>query len=709
MTAAMKMHSASQARDLGTVRSTLAALQISPDAPAESRYLASYYRAALAEREGDYRSALAAVQEAVDVAERLGLDRYLWLAEEELALLLRGVGRSREAAELFERLRKTPRADDDCDRAPLLNNQAWSALLAREAGEELPDPTPLLEEAITTYARCSKPTTEARMNAEINLALAHLQEGRLVRAGELLARARKLAPHPPLPHTLWRLDLEARLELREGRARGALERFDELAARAAETSSFDAALRAALGQARARQALGDGAAALSTLAAVERLLDEQSLQVPVQAGRESFLAARRAVVDLHVELLLDQGRAGEAFAVARAARSRILRQLAQADRLAGLSPEQRSRRDRLLADYEEQRAALEQGAAEEWKLPADRLPSERAARRVQAEAARRLLDEALLVLGERAQQPPEPPPARPGELVLAYHPLANRWVGFAADGTTVVAHRTELPPPVLADPDELARRLLLPFRAAIERAQRIRILTSGALENVDFHALPFDGEPLLAARPVAYGLDLRVIAPPAGGSARRALLVTDPRGDLPGAAAEAGGVRRVLAAGAPVWRIDELAAADASAAAVRGRLAGADLLHYAGHGSFSGSGGWDSSLLLAHDSRLTVGDLLAVGRAPSWVVLSGCDTGRSAGAGPVAGLGLAQAFLLTGSRGVVASTRPTADRAVPALFVALYRQWAEEPDLAVALQRAQLQWREEGAGADWASFRLLQP
>src|SRR6185295_13907303 len=107
--------------------------------------------------------------------------------------------------------------------------------------------------------------------------------------------------------------------------------------------------------------------------------------------------------------------------------------------------------------------------------------------------------------------------------------------------------------------------------------------------------------------------------------------------------------------------------------------------HYAGHGAFSGFGGWESSLLLAEDTRLTLGDLLALERVPSRVVLSGCETGRSSTETSVESLGLAHAFLLAGSREVVASTRPADDRTVPAFFADLYRRLDREPDLAVAL------------------------
>jgi tetratricopeptide (TPR) repeat protein len=692
---------------LGKVRKTLDSLRVPPQAPAELRYTVAYYRGLLANSEGDFRSALAAFQQAGAVAERMGWKNYQRMPEEMMALLLRVVGRSSESAQLFERLLRTPAADP-CVEARLLNNQAWSALLAREAGESFGDPTPLLERALEKRATCQSATIESKGNTLFNLALAHLQAGRLPQAKDLLARAQEMEPHAPVTHRLWWLDLEARIALREQRPEEALRRFGALGKLAAETSSPDGRLRAAFGQARTYAALGDPAAALAVLRAAEALLDEQSLQIPIHEGRETFVATRQAVVSLHVEILLDQGRNAQALEVARHARSRVLRQLESSGRLTSLPADRRARWVSLLTQYQARRTALEERAKDDWKLPVDRLQHEQAARKVEGEALKKLLDEAFLILGGSAEPAGETPLSlRPGELVLAYHPLPHGWVGFAADGETVAVHRFELPPD-LSRTAELSRRLLSPFRAAIRQARRLRILPSGPLQAVDFHALPFERDVLLASAPVVYGLDL-----PAAGSAappgRHALLVADPRENLLSALDEARAVGKALAAGSPPWTTEELTAGQASAATVRSRLAAADLLHYAGHGSFAGLGGWESGLLLAEGTRLTLGDLLTLERAPAWVVLSGCDTGRTAVETPVESLGLAQAFLLAGSRAVVASTRPVDDRAAPALFTALYRQWDREPDLAVAFQRAELAWRKTSPRADWPGFRLFEP
>lgn len=693
-------------RQLAAAREVLERLELPVRAPAEFRCVEAYYRGLLADKEGDYRSALADMQEVVEIAQRVGLEEYFELARETLALFLQGVGRSRESAEIFEQLARTADKKHPCDKARLLNNQAWSWFLAREAGESLGDPTPTFERALETYEACDDFTPDRRLNLLINLALSHLQEGRLERAKSFLAQARGLEDHASLLFTLWSLDLEARIALKDGHPAEALRLFEHLEELAAGTVSPDGRLRAAVGQAQSHEALENRTAALDVLRRAEALLDEQSLRISIHEGRETFMATRQAIVSLHIDLLLKLGEKKEALTIARQARSRMLRQLETSDRLATLPPEKRAEWDRLLKDHQQKRAALEERAKNDRSLPLDQLRREQAARAVQVAELNRLLDRLFLMLGPPGEQPDAVlSPSRPGELILAYHPFFHHWIGFAADDKIVAVHRFDLPPGELPPSEELSRHLLLPFDAQIQRAERIRILASGRLLEVDFNALPFAGDILLAGRPLTYGLDLPVSPDSAPAPRRRALLVVDPRGNLPAAFEEARAVKDRLQA----WSVEELAAEQATADAVLDRLTDADLLHYMGHGKFSGFGGWDSNLLLAEETRLTLRDLLPLDRVPAWVVLSACETGRASTETPVESPGLAHAFLLAGSQGVVASTRKAKDSEMPRFFADLYGTWSDEPDLTVALQKAQLSWRRRKPEADWQSFRLFVP
>lgn len=699
-----------KARRFAAARKVLSQWQLPAGFPAETGYARSYCSGLLAEDSGDARSALTDLEQAVEQAKRVGLDTEGWIAEHVLARQLQALGRAREAATLFARLyRSRPGSLSPCEWAAMLTNQAWSLLLAREAGEDLGDPIPVLAEARQSFERggCLR-LEEKRLNHHLNLTLALLQDGQLAAARASLSQARALERSATPLHRLWSLELEGRINLAEGRPQAALALYERLDELASSVLSPDGRWRAAYGRARCYRAMGRFTDALAAFRKAESLLDEQSRQIPIQEGRETFAAQHEGATNLYLELLLNRGRDAEAFGVARRARSRVMRKLARGNRLAHLSAADQQQWDGGIAEYSKQRQALEAGLAEDWKLPADQLSRLRAARAAQYQDAQRALDRAITVLGEAGDSEGLLPP-RPGEVILAYHPLPGGWVGFAASGETVEVRRFDLPEGVLARPAELARRLLAPFQARIEQAQRVRVLPYGDLRTVDFHALPFGDDILLAARPVVYGLDVatRAESPPRPG--RRALVVANPRGDLPAADVEAGEVTAALHRQEPAWSTATLQGTAATADAVRRGLARVDLLHYAGHGIFSGFGGWESVLPLAEHSQLALGDVLALAEVPPWVVLSACETARSGSEAPAEGLSLAHAFLLAGSRSVIATTRPVGDRAAEGLFTGMYRRWGSTPDLAVLLQQAQLAWRRRDRGGDWSSFRLFEP
>jgi tetratricopeptide (TPR) repeat protein len=688
-------------------REVLSALHLSAAAPADTQYEVAFYRGLAASRVGDYRTALEQLRAAVDIAARGGMQEYHWKAEQALANLLQSLGLSERAAELFASLRTDPHPETRCDLGTLLTNEAWSKLLAREGGDTaVADPTPELQQARDIYDTNRECRPAQRFNARLNLALAHQQAGRHGAARQALEEIRRLAPQTnvDLKQRLWWLDLEGRQAIAEGRPEQALRTYGELAKAAARALSPEGRFRAATGRANAEIALGERAAAIADLAAADRLLDEQTWLIPADQGRDTFIAQRERATRLYLQILLDQGERQRAFLLARHARSRLLRQLAVRDRLARLTPVEQSRWDAALSRYWSLRSAIDRRAAEEWQIPEDRLRRAQEDRAAQLAAARRDLDAAMASL----HAPRDPgtdslSPPGPGEVILTYHPLPDGWAGFAADGRDVEVSRFQLLPG--ADP---ARVLLAPFRSVLARAERVRVLPYGPLRAVDFHALPFAGEPLLAQAAVVYSLDL---PSPSNALPERptALLVADAEGNLPAARQEAEAVGRALQAWGRGWALQRLEGTEAGARAVLPVLGRADLFHFAGHGDFAGFAGWDSALRLSDGTRLTLSDLLALPRVPSWVVLSACDGGHSSEQAPGEGVGLAQAFLLAGTRSVIAATRPVLDRTARDLLTELYRRWQPGTDPAQALRQAQLACRSRNPDADWASFRLLTP
>jgi tetratricopeptide (TPR) repeat protein len=713
----------------------------------EGRAIAPYYRGLVAYETGDLRTALRLFRESAEGAERLGLDDHRVDVLQPSAGVLSSLGRSAEAEELLrEAKERLPKGASPCRRAHLLNDIGWLALRASASSGGAPargtDPLPPLEEAYAIYRDvCREPADVC--NVLTNLALAELDRGRPAEAQRYLKEARRADRRPDARIEAWWLILEGRIALGGGEAREALTWYDRLDTIGASALLPDARFEAALGRAQALDALGRTEKAREAYAAAEGLLDELSLLVPLGEGRETFLARHEQSTRRRVDFLLREARREdrrggpralaarrEAAAAARKGRARILSALQRIDRVGALSPAERAVWESALASYRRERAALDEKAAGDWQLPGDRLAEATRERASEHARLRAALDQALASLpsgpssraaaGATVRPEDALPEPEDGEVLLVYHPVVEGWAGFAITRGDVLERHLgaidrDAPPP------RLAEQLLLPFRDAIAGAKRIRLAAFGPFDRVDFQALPWEGRPLLAHAPILYGLDLprRSVRPRDAPLPKAAVVVADPRGDLPAARGEASRVAGALEhAFEPPPRVTRLEGPSATHDAVRRalELPGATLFHYAGHGVFQGRDGWESGLPLAEGGWLTVGDVMALAATPPLVVLSGCDTARTTDTAPAAGLGLAQAFIVAGASVVIAAARPVNDKLAAAMMGSLYEAQREQAardlasfDAPEALRRAQLAAMVELPDGDWASFRALVP
>lgn len=155
------------------------------------------------------------------------------------------------------------------------------------------------------------------------------------------------------------------------------------------------------------------------------------------------------------------------------------------------------------------------------------------------------------------------------------------------------------------------------------------------------------------------------------------------------------------------WSQHVLSGQQATLARVAAEAQAASLLHYAGHAEFASATPWDVALRLANATELTIVDVLALERVPRWVVLSGCETGKSA-PGPVENLGLAQSFLVKGAESVIAALRPVDDELAARFMTHYYNAWLDGVPQREAVRSAQLAVRASDPDADWPSFRLIE-
>lgn len=672
---------------------------------AEGSFLLHFFQGQLAIETGDLRTALRHLRASAEQAERVGLDRFRHQSEQLLANTLAQTGRRAEAASLLNRLAQDDAVlSNECERALFSNTLGWSRLLELEAGTEA-EPLPALELAASLMPNC--PGFEQDLaNVYTNLSLAYLHADALDLSRDYLQRARQMQLRPQRRLLLWWQEIAARLALAGGAYDTALEHFADEARLAQEALVPHAHWRAELGTARTLWALDQQDDALIAFQQAEQLLDAEALRVPVGGDRAAFVAQREWASSLYLDALLTAASPGEAMAAARRARSRVLRSLWRGQRLAFLSAEDRGRWDRAISHYQATRSSLENNLRQEWQLPSDLLAEARARNSQLRSDLEDALDRALEVIASPIESSYSLRPLADGEVVLIFHPMDDGWLGFAEGPGGVVAKALGN---ISADAPsgELATQLLDPFADQLEVASTVRLLPYGELRDIDFHALPFAGEPLVVQRSVIYGLDLPTntlrVDPIA-----RALMVIDPNQDLPNTRRESDALRSAFTAH-DVDQVHWLEGSTARGDAVRQLLPEVDLFHFAGHGYFDG---WDSSLGLAEDSRLSVGDIFALPRVPPRVILSGCETGRSGNDAlyrleDAAGIG--SAFLTAGSQEVIATQRPVDDGLAAELMAGLYPSWTAGRSAAEALRQTQItQWRQDPA-SDWASFRAIEP
>jgi hypothetical protein len=217
------------------------------------------------------------------------------------------------------------------------------------------------------------------------------------------------------------------------------------------------------------------------------------------------------------------------------------------------------------------------------------------------------------------------------------------------------------PSRALTDAGRLLEKTLLASAAADLDSPAVVIVPPGRL-----HAVPWGMLPSLRARPVSVSpsaaawLRARAAVMP---TRREVVLVGGP--DLAAASAE------IKHLGELYPRAQVLVDGAATAANVLAALDGSWLAHVAAHATFRADNPLLSALRL-DDGPLTVYDIEGIARAPRFLVLSGCESGRAAPAGADELLGLAASLMPMGTAGIVAAIVPVNDQVTPSVMTALH-------------------------------------
>lgn len=621
---------------------------------ARSKILASYYRGLVLSEIGDIRTGLGELDEARRLARLIEEPTLVADATQVESHILPLLGRMDEAEALLLPLTEDSQLSP-CRRAMALNNLAWLGVLDELAGGAARARTlDLLERARGAFdADC--PDRRERANVAMNQLILTAQHGKW---SDVKDQLQELDRYEELTPALrgWREQIEASMDLAEGRPAAAEKRLRILEANARGFAQFDLATLAQQGIAMSLERQGRTTAALAAYAEAEQSWRTASLAVPLGEGRSGFLERANQLRQRYLGLLVESGHEEAAFEFARQLRLELVEPARWWDGIQGLSAAARANWFELLAGLRRDRNALDEEAVTDWSLP----ERARKVRMVERERRRtelaRRWEAALATIGASAHAPLPKLEVGAGELVLLVARADGRELLFARTNKklTVTGWRETITTPAVVKA----------LSADLRSATRVRVLLSP-------EALALDLPSAVAGVPVSYSLGLPSLEHCGSTEAKAALVIGDPNLDLPRAREEAAWVQSALATSGA--QVEKLEGTEVRAEVLRDRLQrpGLAWLHYAGHAVTRGRDGRGSALLLADGVELGVDDLMALERVPARIILSACES-AAIGHGSALNLGLAQALVLGGACEVLAAPRPMSDAALLELMKAFY-------------------------------------
>jgi hypothetical protein len=296
--------------------------------------------------------------------------------------------------------------------------------------------------------------------------------------------------------------------------------------------------------------------------------------------------------------------------------------------------------------------------------------------------------------------------------------------GDAGDLAAAMDEAVGKPDRILADEicDALWGMAMSRIMPALDGAAEVIVIPGGRLATLPWHAARIPGpsaEYVLdrvalsylpnirsAARARAAALDM---TPPL-----RALAIEQPEPTVTARLATDPEIAAVHSHSGDRFRVTWLPGTDATADKMRDALSWFQVIHFAGHAEAVPEDPLASAMIMAHDRRLTVRDILASGiGATRFAVLSACETARIDNPLSDEIISFPTALLQCGLSGVVGTLWPASDRAAPQLMAAFYQEWqGHQVPPGQALRRAQQQLRASRRFASplsWAPFVYVGP
>lgn len=699
--------------DLVLAKQTIDALEpVNNDA--HSLFYQNYYQGSLYAYLGDLRKAESHINDSKKIAREFELSKEALDAQFVYSNILIESGRINEAIKIRRSLLdETETPLEDCKKAVYLDGLAWAQLqqiggLYDVENSSKLNPMKILKEALLLSKKSCPNRLSMKINLLLNMATAYLLNSDYEAARKVVEEIKKSSSSLSYRQKLDFLELQGKLSIQSSDTATALNSFNRLfkLSESVRYSSF--MIKALVGLAETYQFLGENNAAIEHYAKATELVFDHSLRIPITSSQPNFISKVSSFSKRYIEYLYQSGRIDEALSVARKFRANWMQDLFQLSQLDSQKLSKNPAWISTLSKIRKVRNSIVSQQSTIWTLPESQLLQSDELLVGKKRELARLFDLAVSIVNQNTGSEYVGYAApKTNEVFMFFYPVEHGWLGFAKNKYTIKTHLISSSQERLLSPEQMAQIWIRAFEPMIAEHDTIKFYPFGKLKNVDFQSLRYGSDILLSYKKIHYGVDLarKKQKQPISKLKRNSLVVANSLGDLKETEKEAIQVTQLTTNSK--WQSHLLTTNQAKFLRIKKQLEESQHFHYAGHVFHDKYSSSQYLLPLADNAYLDSNDIIILDNAPKWVVLSACNSARNDLQVSTESVGLAQAFIMSGSEQVIASSRPVLDKHANILMTEFYKKWMASDNFLDSFRTAQLNLINSHPEADWLAFRIL--
>lgn len=681
---------------------------------AKSLFYKNFYSGQLSSYLGALQDAESYFHQARNTARSYNLRKEYLDSEFMYTQILIYSGQTKRAVNIRKKLlTQIPHLWSDCRISKYYNGLGWAQIKSLESSpldstSITDNPFPALNYALELLGKSCPRSTHDKITIFLNLGKAYYLKGQIREARTQLLNIDKIKIKLTYRQKLEFIELKGLLALHSRNAEESIRHFESLLDLATKVKYSEFVIDALVGKAKAFEIMKLYDDALESYNKAERLIFEEFINIPMTSSQPYFLSSKMNFSYSYVDLLNRLNRTEEAMMVARRFRARWVDSIHRVRQHSFSKVFQQEEWNKIVGQIRKLRKSIIAQQSLEWSIPYDQIKN--AKRKLEEEklALSNLFDKSIRLVNktigneESAQTKP-----KENELFLFFYATNDSLIGFASTQNDLRSHTIPFKKALGFKPTSLAKEWITVFEKEIERSKKIKIFPFGLMKQVDFQTLPYKGDILLAHKTISYGVDLKIhtlnkIETP---KTFRSLIVANSLGDLKETENEARSVAQLTRESD--WISRTLTANQVVFDSMKDQLEKAQHFHYAGHVNRTENEVFRHHIPLSDNAEMDSTDILMLQQVPAWVVLSACNSALNNKNITTQSIGLAHAFIIAGSKKVIATVRPVLDKQANHIMQKFYEQWMKSDNFEQAFRITQLNLLKTQPQYDWAAFRLV--